>query len=835
MRASFKILKKQDDIILIESIEASKVYYRVIYKFKPRRCIFGSVMFSYYRSLSQASATHVFNATKSNVSKVMKCFKGKNKKQIPSLLKEVVYLSLKHEKWKPSHIAAQMNASYFFSTKNSTLMRDINKNQASKTCLHVALATQNFAIVRSILSLRPDLSLTDADGNTAVHFAAMTNIDIFKLVMSNPYAKDLITKKNKHGCTPLHLACYTNKPDIVFEFLKMDLTVEDLTISPPEPESKSFETIKQTAMKQKRQTYFHQQLIDDMAGQDIVFGGSPLHWTTTRRSLESLIQMGFDVNSRNMAEETPLHVHIKRRRLKCVISLLCNEKTDIELRSLDGDTPLHEAVKQLDIPAVQTLMVFDADLNAQNNKKETPRHLAAMHNTQINNIALYALHFLGAKRCDRDMQNCTPGCAFDGNFNGTPYAKWSTFEDETLYKRILFKPIIQNALKRKREKLQSKRKKVALLCFDGGGIRGLIGAQILIELQKYFELPIIDHFQWVAGTSTGALLGSLLSVGKEPRQIRRIYFAFKNKILHGPIPYSSTAFENAIKANIDENLTMSDIKNVKLIIPVTLADRHPAQLHLFRSYESPAEICGMTKGLFNRVPNHKEMKLWAACRASGSAPVYFNPFGPYIDGGVISNNPTLDALSEFVFHNEALKFSNRENEIEELGIVVSIGCGKIPVTLRDPLRNVAKIASLNPAESYRNAMIVKDILMMILEQATGTDAHFVHRAQAWCRSINVPYFRINPPVSETVPLDMTEDEEIINLMWETKAYMRAVHDQLKDMIELLTMPNETTNIIRKESKAKSETKTIILTPKSKREMIQDFEYDFKLQDTLMIK
>jgi calcium-independent phospholipase A2 len=52
-----------------------------------------------------------------------------------------------------------------------------------------------------------------------------------------------------------------------------------------------------------------------------------------------------------------------------------------------------------------------------------------------------------------------------------------------------------------------------LLCLDGGGIRGLILAVVLLELEKELRCPIIHCFDWVAGTSTGGILTLGLATG----------------------------------------------------------------------------------------------------------------------------------------------------------------------------------------------------------------------------------------------------------------------------------------------------------------------------------
>ena len=56
---------------------------------------------------------------------------------------------------------------------------------------------------------------------------------------------------------------------------------------------------------------------------------------------------------------------------------------------------------------------------------------------------------------------------------------------------------------------------VNILSIDGGGIRGVLPAQILIyveeKLSKLYkkDVKLSDHFDYVTGTSTGGILGAL--------------------------------------------------------------------------------------------------------------------------------------------------------------------------------------------------------------------------------------------------------------------------------------------------------------------------------------
>lgn len=50
-----------------------------------------------------------------------------------------------------------------------------------------------------------------------------------------------------------------------------------------------------------------------------------------------------------------------------------------------------------------------------------------------------------------------------------------------------------------------------------------------------------------------------------------------------------------------------------------------------------------------------EQYVWKAARSSGAAPTFFRTMGRFIDGGMMANNPTLDALTEIHEYNVAKK------------------------------------------------------------------------------------------------------------------------------------------------------------------------------------
>ena len=71
-----------------------------------------------------------------------------------------------------------------------------------------------------------------------------------------------------------------------------------------------------------------------------------------------------------------------------------------------------------------------------------------------------------------------------------------------------------------------------LLAIDGGGIRGMITIGILEHLETLLKdnlsqpndnFRLSDHFDYIAGTSTGAIIATCLSWGMSVEQIKTFY------------------------------------------------------------------------------------------------------------------------------------------------------------------------------------------------------------------------------------------------------------------------------------------------------------------------
>jgi len=268
--------------------------------------------------------------------------------------------------------------------------------------------------------------------------------------------------------------------------------------------------------------------------------------------------------------------------------------------------------------------------------------------------------------------------------------------------------------------------------------------------------------------------------------VQTLYYSLKEKVFSGSRPYDSTPLEEILRKEFGEETTMSDIKGLKVMVTTTLADRLPPDLHLFRNYESPMNVIGLPESShFNSPLSPDQQKIWLAARSSGAAPTYFSSMDQYVDGGLIANNPTLDTLTEIEEWNIAVRSKGRDSEVFTPTVIVSLGCGKAPLSKVDNVDVV--VPSI--LDMRKGLQAVYNIFNLLVDSACPSQGRVVDRARAWCSALNVPLFRLNPQLSSDINLDESNDEKLLRTMWEARAEMQRNSKMVEHLKYLLLPPN----------------------------------------------
>ncbi|XP_052223994.1 85/88 kDa calcium-independent phospholipase A2-like [Dreissena polymorpha] len=311
-----------------------------------------------------------------------------------------------------------------------------------------------------------------------------------------------------------------------------------------------------------------------------------------------------------------------------------------------------------------------------------------------------------------------------------------------------------------------------ILIMDGGGIRGLVMLEILEAIEKKAGQPIQQLFDWIGGTSTGGIIALGIATGKSVSHIRNIYYKLKDQVFTGSTPYDSEVLEKLLKEQFGETSVMTDIIHPKVLITGVLGDHRPWKLHMFRSYMKGYKQA--EKG-FYRIKPPNEQFIWETARSTSAAPSYFHPYNQFLDGGLMSNNPTLDILAEI--HEFKKEQTKKADSGRSLDVVVSLGCGHvdhIPVTVPD--LTSGGVGAIIPWLNF-----AKDVLY----QVSISDGQPTNRASAWCEMMNVPFFRLSPLLTEDVPLNCVDKQKLEQMIQKTKSYIGEQMDSITKIAQYL--------------------------------------------------
>ncbi|MBN1617843.1 patatin-like phospholipase family protein [Candidatus Dojkabacteria bacterium] len=209
-----------------------------------------------------------------------------------------------------------------------------------------------------------------------------------------------------------------------------------------------------------------------------------------------------------------------------------------------------------------------------------------------------------------------------------------------------------------------------ILSIDGGGVLGIFPSTILMLIEQEFKVDLSKFFQLVAGTSTGSIITTGISIKYPVADMVELYESRSASIFK-----SDEIFRLIAKSKYSE-------KNLQKLI-----DEIFKKKTVFDTYtDILVPSINVTKGepvVFSK--DDVNTKLRDVVLASCSVPVYFPPHKIkkhlFIDGGLWMNNPSTLAISEAL-----IRYKRRARDIR----VLSFGTGNQKYDYEKALGNINK-------------------------------------------------------------------------------------------------------------------------------------------------
>jgi predicted acylesterase/phospholipase RssA len=314
------------------------------------------------------------------------------------------------------------------------------------------------------------------------------------------------------------------------------------------------------------------------------------------------------------------------------------------------------------------------------------------------------------------------------------------------------------------------REKYLILACDGGGVRGLLTALLIQQLESDF--PFLNRVKLFAGTSTGGILALGLAKGLKVESMVRLYEDKGPSIFRPYKPAASdyvllkTALEIATKSKFFSKLKYSlrdcfhvkfDNAGLKEVLggylgkDSTFEDLPPGKAALVTTLRlSSADEAGWTPLVLHNLPTtDKTLKtrLVDAALATSAAPLYFPPykvegFGYCVDGGLFANCPAGLALAT------ALRARPSLESIRVLSIGTGAGVNRmmIPQTPFNKDGDYGMFAWLAP-KARDNNIPSFPLISALFDASSAADDLICQRI------LGERYHRIQVQLKQPIPLD----------------------------------------------------------------------------------
>ena len=596
--------------------------------------------------------------------------------------------------------------------------------------LHSAYTRENKDEIKFLLKKRGSLSEED---NKPIHTSTSKDGMDWLLSIAVPSEEYLV---NREGLSPLNIVQNTS-------------TAKAMMIKHAMPQSKTYLDLYSDV-----QIELHEAVDEDNSNGIWEYckktGLTSVH-VRGRRSAVDLKksplarQMTVDVHSSNGL--TPLILAIQKQYVKSTLFLLVGGADSNQHHPETGDTPLHFATKVENITLIKMLLCFGADPTLCNHKGVTSLQLASSCKSPAISQILEEIAQLQEKTWNYFINH------FD-----IPEQK----QEEEIY----------------------------LLAMDGGGVRSFNTCQTMIAIEDRMKQlqpkcsSFFSYFDYVAGTSAGAIVALISAYTDAHTSLNRaLTYKIVTDVFALPKSERANLMEKCLKEMVGEDTTMSYPIDQRVIITTTLADCSPSKLHLMTNYGPPRD--GQV--------GPSERKVWEAGRASSAAPYFFPTFqGKFLDGGLMANNPTLDAIVEI--HSQAEK----EGSNSKIGCVVSLGTGYTAPKAVDNIEVFIPGLSFKTISSlYGTLSGVQSLLDLFVTQVTQSDGQEVLRSKMWCKSMGTPYYRLSPLLQEEIDPLSDDEEAIINMLYETQKYNLDNPDIIDSIAKCLLMKKQKPLTIQK--------------------------------------
>jgi len=187
-----------------------------------------------------------------------------------------------------------------------------------------------------------------------------------------------------------------------------------------------------------------------------------------------------------------------------------------------------------------------------------------------------------------------------------------------------------------------------ILSIDGGGIRGLIPAIVLTEIERQSGRRVWELFDLIAGTSTGGILACALCA-PDPLPASEVVKLYEDE---GPHIFSRSLFQRIRSAEglLDEKYDDAALDRAleRFLQQKLLSQTRPDII--VPSYDTNEPGPYFFKTTDAKTSPDDDFPLNVVARATSAAPTYFEPVASgeraLVDGGVFATNPAMCAVAE---------------------------------------------------------------------------------------------------------------------------------------------------------------------------------------------